>query len=332
MTNKNCAIRERIKQACDSFVDLKDSSFEEAAKKIYADNIDILVDLTGHTQNSRYGILALRPAPIQVNYLGYPGTMGADFIDYLIADATVVPDTALPHYTEKIIRLPHSYMVNDATRRIADRSFTREALGLPQGFVFCCFNNNHKILPDTFDGWARILRQVEGSVLWLLQDNAAVAANLRREAMQRGVAGERLIFAKRLPNAEHLARHRAADLFLDTLPYGAHTTACDALWAGLPVLTCMGASFASRVAASLLHAIELPELITSTQQEYESLAVALASDAVRLQRLRQQLAANRLATPLFDTACFTGHIESAYTQMFERHHAGLAPAHFSVMP
>ena len=252
-------------------------------------------------------------------------------IDYLIADATVIAAAEYPHYTEKIVTLPNSYQVNDAHRPISDQRFTRQALGLPDtGFVFCCFNNNHKITPATFDGWMRILAQVQGSVLWLLEDNAAAAGNLRREAVQRGISAERLIFAKRMPLAEHLARHRAADLFLDTLPYNAHTTASDALWAGLPVLTCTGASFASRVAASLLRAIQLPELITTTQETYEALAVTLARNPQRLQQIGDKLAAHRLATPLFDTARFTRHIENAYTQMVERYQADLPPAHFEV--
>ena len=293
--------------------------------------MDIAVDLKGFMLDSRPGIFMHRAVPVQVSYFGYPGTMGAEYIDYLIADATVIAAAEYPHYTEKIVTLPNSYQVNDAHRPISDQRFTRQALGLPDtGFVFCCFNNNHKITPATCDGWMRILAQVQGSVLWLLEDNAAAAGNLRREAVQRGISAERLIFAKRMPLAEHLARHRAADLFLDTLPYNAHTTASDAMWAGLPVRTCTGASFASRVAASLLRAIQLPELITTTQETYEALAVTLARNPQRLQQIGDKLAAHRLATPLFDTARFTRHIENAYTQMVERYQADLPPAHFEV--
>ncbi len=328
---KNDDMRERLAAAFDRFIDARHLSDKEIAQQSRALELDIAVDLKGFTLDSRPGIFAHRAAPIQVSYLGYPGTMGAEYIDYLIADATLITAAEHPHYTEKIVTLPDSYQVNDAHRPISDRRFTRRALGLPDsGFVFCCFNNNHKITPATFDGWMRILAQVQGSVLWLLEDNDVAAGNLRREAVQRGVSAERLIFAKRMPLAEHLARHRAADLFLDTLPYNAHTTASDALWAGLPVLTCTGASFASRVAASLLTAIQLPELITATQDAYEALAVTLARDSQRLQQISQKLAANRLTAPLFDTERFTRHIENAYTQMVERYQADLPTAHFKV--
>jgi predicted O-linked N-acetylglucosamine transferase (SPINDLY family) len=270
---------------------------------------------------------------VQVNYLGYASTMGADFMDYLIADSQLIPEQAKAHYVEKVVYLPDSYMVNDSRRQISDKVFSREALGLPQaGFVFCCFNKSYKISPNTFSGWMRILKKVDGSVLWLSENNLTATDNLRREAARRGVAAERLVFAPKLPLiADHLARHRAADLCLDTLPYNAHATASDALWAGLPVLTCIGESFASRVAASLLRAIELPELITDTQQDYESLAVELAINPDRLQGIRQKLARNRLTTPLFDTQLFTRHIEDAYTQMYERYHADLPTDYIYVM-
>lgn len=331
--DKNDPMRKRVAAAFDRFIDVRNQSDQAVAQLSRSLEVDIAVDLKGFTQDSRPGIFACRAAPLQVSYLGYPGTMGAEYMDYLIADATLISAAEHRHYAEKIVYLPNSYQVNDATRPISDAVFTRETLGLPDaGFVFCCFNNNHKITPGTFDGWMRILRQVEGGVLWLLEDNAAVAGNLRREAVLRGVNGERLIFAKRMPLAEHLARHRAADLFLDTLPYNAHTTASDALWAGLPVLTCRGGSFAGRVAASLLKAIQVPELIATSQQAFESTAVALTRDAERLQQIKQRLAANRLTAPLFDTASFTKHIESAYSQMVERHHAGLPPDHFAVPP
>ena len=244
---------------------------------------------------------------------------------YIIADRIVIPDHQHAFYSEKPVILPDGYFVSDASRPIADKVFTRAELGLPAtGFVFCCFNNSYKIAPDVFDCWMRILGQVEGSVLWLFQDNPDAAGNLRREAAARGVDPARLIFASRMKPSEHLARHRAADLFLDTLPYNAHTTASDALWAGLPVLTCLGETFVGRVAASLLHAIDLPELITTTKADYERLAIELATDPDRLAAIRARLAANRLTTPLFDTRRFTGNIEAAYTAMHARQQAGLA--------
>jgi predicted O-linked N-acetylglucosamine transferase (SPINDLY family) len=266
-----------------------------------------------------------------VNYLGYPGTMGAEYIDYIIADRIVIPEDQHEFYSEKIAYLPNSYQVNDAKRSIADRAFTRTELGLPlTGFVYCCFNNNYKITPRVFDCWMRILKQVEGSVLWLLEDNAKAASNLRKEAVARGVDAERLIFANRMPLPDHLARHRLADLFLDTLPCNAHTTASDALWAGLPVLTCLGETFAGRVAASLLNAIGLPELISATLETYEQMAIDLARHPEKLAVIKRKLAGNRLTTPLFDTKRFTKHIEAAYTAMYERHQAGLPPDHIVI--
>jgi len=324
-------MRTRLEKVFDRFIDVQYKSDKEVAELARRMEIDIAIDLAGFTADSRTSIFAYRAAPIQVNYLGYPGTMGADYIDYLIADRQLIPEEARQHYAEKIAYLPNSYQVNDRQRQIADKVFTRQELGLPeQGFVFCCFNNNYKITPATFDGWMRVLKQVEGSVLWLLEDNPSAASNLRKEAQQRGVDPQRLVFAKRMPLPEHLARHRAADLFIDTLPCNAHTTASDALWAGLPVLTCTGEAFASRVAASLLSAIDLPELITTMQQDYEALAIELATNPDRLKAIRQKLQDNRLTTPLFDTELFTKHIEDAYTQMFERYQADLPPEHIFV--
>jgi predicted O-linked N-acetylglucosamine transferase (SPINDLY family) len=293
--------------------------------------VDIAIDLKGFTQFSRTNIFALRSAPIQVNYLGYPGTMGAEFIDYLIADMTLIPERHQRYYTEKIVYLPHTYLVNDSKRHISDKTFTRLEVGLPQeGFVFCCFNKNNKIVPDVFNCWMRVLKQVDGSVLWLFAENAKAASNLRKEAEFRGINPERLIFAKRIPLPDHLARHRLADLFLDTLPYNAHTTASDALWAGLPVLTRIGETFAGRVAASLLNAIGLTELITSTPQAYEALAIELATNPEKLAAIKHKLANNRLTTPLFDTQTFARHIEAAYTMMYERYQANLLPDHIYV--
>jgi predicted O-linked N-acetylglucosamine transferase (SPINDLY family) len=285
----------------------------------------------GFTQDSRTGIFSYRAAPIQVNYLGYPSTMGAEYMDYIIADKTLIPVKSQSYYSEKTVYLPNSYQVNDRKRVISDRKFTRQELGLPEsGFVFSCFNNNFKILPATFAGWMRILKEVEGSALWLLQDNPWVAENLKNQAVHYGVHPQRLIFTERMSLPEHLARHRQADLFLDSFPYNAHTTASDALWAGLPILTLMGQSFASRVAASLLHAIGLPELITSTQSEYEALAIELAKNPEKLNAIKTKLAANRLTTPLFNTPLFTKNLEAAYLKIYERYQAGLTTDHIVV--
>jgi protein O-GlcNAc transferase len=329
-------MRRRLRAAFEHFVDAETLSDDQIAKMIRELEIDILVDLAGFTEEARTGILAKRPSPIQVNYLGYPGTMGAEYVDYILADQFVAPNSQYRFYSEKIVLLPDSYYptsyrINDGRRDVPDRAFTRAELGLPPtGFVFCCFNNNFKITPSVFSCWMRILKQVDDSVLWLLEDNPKAASNLRQEAVARGVNAERLIFAKRLPVSDHLARHRSADLFLDTLPYNAHTTASDALWAGLPVLTCLGETFAGRVAASLLHAVCLPELITTTLEDYEQLAVALAMDPAKLSIVKRRLAENRLTTPLFDTKRFTKHIEEAYTAMHERYWAGLAPDHIVI--
>jgi predicted O-linked N-acetylglucosamine transferase (SPINDLY family) len=293
--------------------------------------IDIAVDRNGYNRGARSQILALRPAPIQVSYLAYPGTMGAEYIDYLIADRVVIPAEHQAFYTERVVYLPDSYQVNDSTRRIAERTPTRAEIGLPErGFVFCSFNANYKITPEIFEVWMQLLRQSECSVLWLLEGNAVASVNLRREATARGIAPDRLVFAPRLKLEDHLARHRLADLFLDTLPYGAHTTASDALWAGLPVLTCLGTTFAGRVAASLLHAIGLPELITHSLDEYASLALGLAADRTRLAMIKDKLARNRPNFALFDAHRFRRHIEAAYVGMWERHQRGDPPASFAV--
>ena len=326
----NSEMRQRLKRSFGTFIDAVTLSDDEVASKIREREIDLLIDLKGFTQDARTNIFARRPAPVQVSYLGYPGTMGANYIDYIIADHTVISDEDRKFYSEKIAVLPDSYQVNDRSRVISDKAFSRSDCGLPsQGFVFCCFNNNYKITPHMFDRWIRILVQVDGSVLWLLHDNASAASNLRSAAAARGVSADRLVFAERLPLPEHLARHRLADLFLDTLPCNAHTTASDALWAGLPVLTCLGETFAGRVAASLLKAIGLPELI-ATPEAYEQMAIDLAKHPEKLAVIKRKLAANRPTTPLFDTTAFTGHIEAAYTKMYERHQAGLTPDHIVV--
>lgn len=306
-------MRERIVQAVDRFIDVIAMPDRDVAALARELGIDIAVDLKGITQDCRPGIFACRAAPVQVSYLGYPGTMGASYIDYLIADETVIPRDQQQHYAEKVVYLPNCYQVNDRQRRIAQRQFTREELGLPPtGFVFCCFNNSYKITPATFASWMRILSSVDGSVLWLLEDHPVATSNLHDQAVRHGIAADRLVFAKRMRLDEHLARHRLADLFLDTLPYNAHTTASDALWAGLPVLTCTGTTFAGRVASSLLLAMGMEELVTQSMVAYEAKAVELARDADQLDAIKQKLAGNRLTAPLFDSALFVGRIEAAY--------------------
>ena len=321
-------MRARLEKSFDQFIDASAMSDREIAELSRNLQIDIAVDLKGFTQNCRTGIFAYRVAPIQVSYLGYPGTMSADYMDYLIADKTLVPQELQQAYSEKIAYLPNSYQVNDRNRAILDRIFTRAELGLPeQGFIFCSFNNNFKILPATFEGWMRILKAVDGSVLWLYEDNAVAANHLGQEAEKYGVNSSRLVFAKNMPLAEHLARHRLADLFIDAFPCNAHTTASDALWAGLPVLTLMGNSFAGRVAASLLNAIGLPELISTSSQAYESMAIEIAQNPEKLGTLKQKLANNRMTTPLFDTPQFTKDLERTYAHMYERYQSDLPPGH-----
>ena len=324
--------RQRLKCSFDHFFDAETLSDKEIASRIKEAEIDILIDLNGFTQDARTDVFAQRPAPVQVNYLGYPGTMGASYMDYLIADTVLIPAPHREHCAEKIAYLPNSYMPNDLKRLISSRVFGRTEMGLPEsGFVFCCFNNSYKISPRVFDRWMRILNKVDGSVLWLSKYNAKAAVNLEKEAATRGVNPNRLVFATRTPlSADHLARQRVADLFLDTFTYNAHTTASDALWAGLPVLTCLGETFAGRVGASLLNAIRLPELITTTPEAYEQMAIDLASHPEKMAVIKRKLADNRLTTPLFDTALFTKHIEAAYAAMYERYQAGLAPDHIVV--
>lgn len=329
-------MRKRLETAFDRFIDVQEKSDQGVALLARQMAIDVAVDLGGFTRDARPNIFAMRAAPLQVSFLGYPGTMGAQYIEYLIADRTVIPQNSQPHYTEKIIYLPdsywpNSYRINEERRGMADRVFSREEFGLPRtGFVFCCFNNTYKITPGIFDRWMGILRRVEGSVLWLFEENPSLANNLRQEAERRNVRAQRLIFARRIPLPDHLARHRAADLVLDTLPCNAHTTASDALWAGLPVVTCVGGAFAGRVAASLLTALRLPELITANLEDYENLAVELALNPQRLAEIRQKLAEHRLTTPLFDTSLFAGYLETAYTKIHARCQAGLPPEHIDV--
>ena len=325
------SMRRRLVGAFDRFVDLTDSSFAAAAERIAADGVDILVDLKGHTKNARPAILALRPAPIQVNYLGYPGTMGAEFMDYILVDDCIVPPDQQPFFTEKLVYLPACYQVNDGRREISDRTPSREECRLPpEGLVFCAFNNSYKITPAVFEVWVRLLAAVPGSVLWFLEGNFSCAANLRREAEARGVAAQRLVIAPRLPMPEHLARHRLANLFLDTFPVTAHTTASDALWAGCPLLTVAGETFVSRVAASLLRAVGLPELIAASLEDYEATALRLARNPGQLADLRVRLEANRATSGLFDAGRFARNLERAYQAMWQIHAAGEKPRGFRV--
>jgi predicted O-linked N-acetylglucosamine transferase (SPINDLY family) len=326
-------IRKRLISAFERFVDVRNAEGRQIAELIRGFEIDILVDLMGFTRDARTNVLAFRPAPIQVNYLGYPGTMGAEYIDYIIADEIVVPSDQQQHYTEKVVCLPDSFLVNDAKRQISGSIPSRADCGLPeQAFVFCAFNANYKITPEIFDVWMRILRAVDGSVLWLLQPNEIAKRNLLREALSRGVAPDRLVFAPRISPEDHLSRQPLADLFLDTLPFNAHTTASDALWSGLPVLTCLGATFAGRVAGSLLHAVGLPELVANSLAEYEAVALKLAREPALLASLKMRLVRHRATHPLFDTGRFARHIESAYKTMIDCHSHGEKCAAFVVEP
>jgi predicted O-linked N-acetylglucosamine transferase (SPINDLY family) len=310
--------RARINQAFDHVIDISRLPDREAAELIHAHQIDILVNLNVFFGRHRNQVFSMRPSPVQVNYLGFPGTMGAPYMDYLIADATVIPPSSQVHYTEKVVYLPGCYQPNDTQRVISTRLFTRQELGLPlEGFVFCCFNNNYKITPTTFDVWMRILQQVPGSVLWLLQDTPESAANLQREAAQRGVDAHRLVFAPRMPNAEHLARHALADLFLDTWPYNAHTTASDALWAGLPLLTLQGNTFPGRVASSLLKAVHCDDMVCATVDAYEAKAIHLATHPDALAHARQALVIGKASGTLYDTEHFTQNLEQAFRKMLD---------------
>ena len=316
----NDEMRQRLVKAVDVFKDVNELADQDVAKLVRQDQIDIAVDLKGYTKSSRTGIFAYRPAPIQINYMGYPGTMGADYIDYIVVDKILVPAEYQDGYSESIIQLPNSYQVNDNTRVISDRLMSKSQLGLPEsGIVFCCFNNSYKISREEFNIWMRVLGKVQGSVLWLLKVNKFAEENLRKEAEKRGISGDRLVFAEKLPQGEHLARQRLADLFLDTFNYNAHTTASDALWAGLPVVTKLGKGFAARVAGSLLNAIGLPELITETIKDYEALILELATNPQRLAVLKEKLATNRLSAPLFDTELFTKHLEDGYEQAYQQY-------------
>ena len=327
-------MRVRLRRAFDRFVDVHNRSDLDVARLIRDMKVDIVIDLGGFTLGSRPAILSLRPAPIQVTYLSYPGVMGHGHIDYIIADRVVIPESYRSLLSERVVYLPNSYLGYDSKQEISDHLPARTDQGLPAaGFVFCAYNNTFKLMPHTFDVWMRLLGSVSGSVLWLMGTNAAAVGNLRREAQQRGVHPDRLCFAPFVKNtSDHLARYRLADLFLDTLPFNAQTTACDALWAGLPVLTRLGSTFVGRTAASLLTAIEMPELITHSAEEYEALALKLATDRPYLAGIRRKLAGQRLSAPLFNTGLFTKHVEAAYSAMVQRHRSGLPPDHLVIQP
>jgi protein O-GlcNAc transferase len=324
--------RSRLETAFGRFIDATEMSDADIAMQLRDLEIDIAVDLTGHTGGQRTGIYALRAAPLQVNYLGFPGTSGAPYMDYIIADPTVVPEGAERAYSECVARLPDCYLPNDEGRSVGRETLTRSDAHLPEsGFVFCAFNNPVKITPAVFAVWMELLRQVPGSVLWLRAGVPEARRNLERAAERQGIAPARLVFAAAVDSIEsHLARHRLADLFLDTLPYNGHTTTCDALWSGLPVLTCSGRSFASRVGKSALQALGLPELITDNVESYAQAALALARDPSRLSGIRERLAEQRRTSTLFDTARYCRRLEAAYVTMMQRLRAGLAPASFTV--
>jgi predicted O-linked N-acetylglucosamine transferase (SPINDLY family) len=319
-------MREKISGAFDVFKDIHSSSDIEALKTIHNDKIDIAIDLTGYTKDSRTSLFSSRLAPVQINYLGYPGTLGTDFMDYIVADQNLMPEAFQEFYIEKPIYLPHTYWPTNNIQAISQKVQTREDMGLPSdGFVFCCFNNNYKISPKEFDIWMRLMTKVEGSVLWLLKSNKWAEHNMKREAEARGISADRVIFAEKVENSEHLARHRLADLFLDTFNYNAHTTASEALWAGLPIVTKLGKGFAARVAGSLLNAVGLPELITHDEEAYEALILELATKPKKLSAIKQKLEVNRLSKPLFDTEQYTKHLENGYLQAYQRHFDGKKP-------
>ena len=323
-------LRQRI-EAATNIVPIRTLTHDAAIDAVRQRGIDILVNLNGYFGLARHHLFAERAAPIQVNYLGFPGTTGMPYMDYLLADSVVIPPTARHHYTEQVVYLPNSYQPNDRQRQVGKEPSRRAQVGLPDdAFVFCCMNNVYKITPRIFDIWMRLLNRVPGSVLLLYCSAPEVQDNLRREAQARGVAGARLIFGGPLGNEHHLARLRLCDLFLDTWPYNAHTTGSDALWSGLPLVTCTGTTFPSRVGASLLHAVGLPELVTDSLEDYEALALRLATEPPTLQSLRERLSRQRTQAPLYDTPRYTANLEAAYTHMVERARAGLAPEGFAL--
>ena len=327
----NNAMRKKLIENVESFHDVRDLSDPQIVEKARVLKLDLAIDLKGYTRDTRLAAFAEGIAPVQMSFLGYPGTLGASFIDYIVADPIVIPQELQKHYSEQIMYLPNTYQPTDNTRHISDPRPSRQSVGLPEtGFVFACFNNNYKISPREFDIWMRLLTKLEGSVLWLLHSNKWAKQNLKKEAEARGVSAERLIFAEKLPQADHLARQALADLFLDTFNVNAHTTTSDALWAGLPVLTKMGQGFAARVAGSLLAANGLPELITETEEEYEALALDLATNPNKMTALKSKLSANNKTHPLFDSELFTRHLEQGYEMAIQNHLEGNAPKTFYI--
>ena len=322
----------RLRKGFDRFIDVENMSDQEISQLARELEVDIAIDLAGPTQYARTGIFSYRASPIQVNWLGYPGTISADFIDYIVADKVIIPESHQEFYAEKVVYLPDTYMVDDSKRVASSRIFTREECGLPKNaFVFCCFNNDHKFNPQVIDGWSKILLAIENSVLWISENNEHFKTNITTEFEMRGVNSSRVIFAKRVElMSDHLARYAIGDLFLDTHPYNAHTTAIDSLKAGVPVLTLVGQSFASRVAASLLNAIGLSELITTNQENYEAMAIELAKNPKKIADIKQKIIENRPTSPLFDTPLFTKNLEAAYIKMYERYHADLEPDHIVI--
>ena len=324
--NDGSAMRKRLEASFETFIDVSAKSDREIAEIVQTLEVDIAVDLKGYTTDARPGVFAYRPAPIQINYLGYPGTMGAQFIDYLIADPFIVPEDHQQFYAEKIVYLPGSYQPNDTTREIGDQPHSRDDIGLSdKNFVFCTFNNSYKITPQFFDIWMRLLQKVSNGVLWMLSKSPEQEQNLRKEAEIRGISGNRLIFAPHMELKSHLRRLQLADLFLDSLPYNAHTTTSDALWAGLPLVTCVGTTFAGRVAGSLLNAAGIPELVTTSLEQYEQLALDLATNPTKLLALRQKLKVTSRDSILFNSKQYAQHIEGAYITMLDRHRAGASP-------
>ena len=324
--NSQTELRQRLINSFDYFADLNGLSDKDAALMARQDRLDIAIDLTGYTNGNRSGIFAYRAAPIQINYLGFPGTSGADYIDYIIADNYLIPDGSRHFYTEKPIYLPHTYMPTDNTRKFSKKPIDRGSLGLPEdAFIICCFNNNYKITSSEFDIWMRVLNKVENSILWLRSSNYWSEENIKKEAEKRKIDPDRIVFADRVPMDEHLTRQRFADLFVDTFNFNAHTTATEALWAGLPVVTKPGHGFAARVAGSLLNAVGLSELITDSESEYEALILNLATDKEKLSNIKKKLAANRLSEPLFDTEKYTIHLEDGYQKACRRHFLGKDP-------
>ena len=329
--DKNDDMRKRVSKCFNSFFDVRLKSDDEIVKISRDLKIDIAIDLKGITTDERFGIFINRCAPIQVSFLGYPGTSGAKFIDYIVADKILIPEENQKYFTEKVIYMPNSYQPNDSTKKISKKTLNRKDFGLPKNsFVFCCFNQNYKITPNIFNIWMKLLKKKNQSVLWLINDSDEGAKNLKKEAKKREINPDRIIFANRMSVSDHLARHKLADLFVDTFPYSAHTTCSDSLWSGLPVVTLMGNSFASRVGGSLLKAVGLNDLITTTTAEYENLNLELANNPKKLMNIRKKLENNRFKMPLFDTKTYTKNLESSYTKIYERYHEEKLPKNIIV--